>query len=72
MKNIKRDFRSNAFFQPPGSTFSEYGHVPYQIKRIDAYSIIVANILPADTPYPHPNRPWGGVKRSKLNFFRIW
>ena len=31
-------------------TFSEYGHVAYQIKADDAGSIMVANILPIDTP----------------------
>ena len=33
------------------STFSEHGHVAYQIKRSHKCSNIVANILPAD---PHP------------------
>ena len=32
------------------STFSEYGHVAYQIKADDAGSNMVANILPTDTP----------------------
>ena len=31
-------------------TFSEYGHVAYQIKADDAISNMVANILPTDTP----------------------
>ena len=31
-------------------TFSEYGHVAYQIKANDAGSNMVANILPTDTP----------------------
>ena len=31
-------------------TFSEYGHVAYQIKADDAGSNMVANILPTDTP----------------------
>ena len=31
-------------------TFSEYGHVVYQIKADDAGSNMVANILPTDTP----------------------
>ena len=32
--------------------FSEHGHVAYQIKENQAYSFVVANILPADTPDP--------------------
>ena len=31
-------------------TFSEYGHVAYQIKADDTGSNMVANILPTDTP----------------------
>ena len=31
-------------------TFSEYGHVAYQIKADDAGSNLVANTLPTDTP----------------------
>ena len=31
-------------------TFSEYGHVAYQIKGDDAGSNMVANILPTDPP----------------------
>ena len=31
-------------------TFSEYGHIAYQIKADDAGSNMVANILPTDTP----------------------
>ena len=38
-------------------TFSEYGHVAYQIKADDASSNMVANILPTDTL-----DPGGGVK----------
>ena len=30
--------------------FSEYGHVPYQIKADDAGNSMVANITPTDTP----------------------
>ena len=37
-------------------TFSEYGHVAYQIKADDAGSNMVANILPIDTP---STRGWG-------------
>ena len=31
-------------------TFSEYGHVAYQIKADDFNNNMVANILPTDTP----------------------
>ena len=31
-------------------TFSEYGHVAYQIKAHDFNNNMVANILPTDTP----------------------
>ena len=31
-------------------TFSEYGHVTYQIKADDFCSNMVANIMPTDTP----------------------
>ena len=46
------------------STFSEHGHVAYQIKENHKCSNMVANILPTD--------PGDGVNRSKLNFFRTW
>ena len=36
------------------SHFSEYGLIPYQIKGNHAYSIMEANILPADPPPPPP------------------
>ena len=45
-------------------TFSEYGHVAYQIKADDAGSNIVANILPTDTP---STRGWG--QKVKLYLF---
>ena len=32
------------------STFSEYGHVAYQIKGNEAYNNMLANILPFHTP----------------------
>ena len=35
----------------PNLTFSEYGHVAYQIKADNAGSNMVANILPTDTPW---------------------
>ena len=34
------------------STFSDHGHVTYQIKGYHESSNMVANILPADTPNP--------------------
>ena len=46
-------------------TFSEYGHVAYQIKADDAGSNMVANILPTDLPLTQG----GGVKRSNYIFF---
>ena len=49
------------------STFSEHGHVAYQIKDNHECSNMAANILPTDPPYPHPR---DGVSRSKFNFFQ--
>ena len=49
------------------STFSEHGHVAYQIKGNHKCSNMVANVLPADPTHPHD--PGVGVKRSKFNFF---
>ena len=46
------------------STFSEHGHVAYQIKWHHKSSNIITTILPTD----HIKR----VKRSKFNFFRTW
>ena len=56
MKQIKQDFS----FESHGSilwvdgcqksTYSEYGHVAYQIKRNEAYNNILANVLPLHTP----------------------
>ena len=50
------------------STFTEHGHVAYQIKENDKCSNIVANILPAD-PILTPD-PVVGVKRFKIQHFR--
>ena len=47
------------------STFSQHGHVAYQIKWNHECRNMVANILPADLP---PTIL--GIKRSKFNFFR--
>ena len=46
-------------------TFSEHGHVAYQTKGNPKFSNMVANILPAAPP-------GGGVKRTKLKFFKTW
>ena len=62
MKHIKQDFSLKARVKSPGVdlggggqgqnlTFSEYGHVAYQIKVDDTCSNMVANILPTDTPW---------------------
>ena len=56
MKHIKHDFRLKACVRPPGwtkgewskgqySTFSEHGHVAYQIKGNHEFSNMVANTL---------------------------
>ena len=61
MKHIKWDFSLNAWVQSSRvnigcgtkakiSLFSEYGHVPYQIKAEEGCSNMVANSLPTDTP----------------------
>ena len=67
MKYIKWDFSLKSVILSPfgglrgwgrgqNETFSEYGHVAYQIKAHDAGSNIVANILPTDTPL---TQGWG-------------
>ena len=50
------------------STFSDHGHVAYQIKENHDYSIMVANILHA---VPTTRDPLDGVNRLKFNFLRI-
>ena len=54
MKHIKSDFRLKAWVRAPCLTFSEYGHVAYQIKVENVCSNMVANILPTDTPSVNP------------------
>ena len=44
------------------SSFSENGHVAYQIKEDHEYSSMVANIFPAD---PYPPDPGVGINRSE-------
>ena len=51
------------------STFSEHGHVAYQIKGNNECSNMVANVLLANI-YPSTPPPAGWVKRSKFNFFK--
>ena len=46
------------------STFSEHGHVAYQINENHECSNVVANILPTEDPL-HPD-PVDGVTRSKF------
>ena len=45
-------------------TFSEYGHVAYEIKADDSGSNMVANILPTDTPLTQGV----GSKGQTINF----
>ena len=64
MKRIKREFLSKAWVLPwvdlgvwskgQISTFSEHGHIVYQIKGNHICNNVVANILPADPTHPHP------------------
>ena len=49
------------------STFSEHGHVGYQIKLNHERSKIVANILPTD---PSPARTFGWGKKVKIQNFQ--
>ena len=51
----------------PKLNFSEYGHVTYQIKADDAGSIMVANILPTDTPLTQGV----GSKRQIIYFLKV-
>ena len=48
------------------STFSEHGHVAYEIKGNHKCNNIVVNILPADPPsHPAPD-PEGDVNRAEM------
>ena len=74
MKHIKRDFSLKALVQvcwvdlgggaEAKIKLSEYGHVAYQIKADNAGRIMVANILPTDTPL---TQGWG--QKVKLYIF---
>ena len=48
------------------STFSEHGHVAYQIKENHAYSNMIANILPADHPSLSPTLGVGSIGQNSL------
>ena len=48
------------------STFSEHGHVAYQIKENHKCSNKVANILPSDAP----PRPWGWGQKVRIRLFQ--
>ena len=52
-----------------GSTFSEYGHVAYQIKANHEMQQLVSKYFACRPPLPDPGN---GVTRSKFNFFRTW
>ena len=56
-------------FNGQNSTFSEYGHVAYQINGSLECSKMVANILPADLPtHPPPPTVRGGVNGQNSAF----
>ena len=57
------------WFTRSKTTFSEHGHVTYQIKENHECSNMMANILLADPLAPDPG---DGVSRSKFNFSRTW
>ena len=66
MEHTKRDFLLKAWVCPAcvdlggqRQSFSDYGHVAYQIKGNDACINMVANILPVD-PLA---RLWSWIKR---------
>ena len=73
MKHVKQDFSFNPWVGSPGwtlgwdrgqrSTFSEYGHVAYEIKGNKLYNNIQANILPL-----HRLDPWMGQKVKTFLF----
>ena len=68
MKRIKQNFILKACLREWGggqnSTFSEYGHVAYQIKGNNTCSNMAANILPVDTP----STPGVGLKGRDIFF----
>ena len=67
MKHIKWDFSlgwAKAEGPRPNQTFSEYGHVAYQIQAYNVCSNMVANILPTYTPLTQ-----GLVSKGQTIFF---
>ena len=50
-------------------TFSEHGLASYQIKGNHKCSNMVANIIPADPPYPPPPT-LGWVQKVKIQLFQ--
>ena len=56
------------------STFSEHGHVAYQVKGNLESSNMVANVLPANTypsmPPPPPTPTWGWGQKVKIQLFK--
>ena len=53
------------------STFSEHGHVAYQIKWNHGCSNMAANILPSDPPI-NPKPLGAGSKGQNSTLFQIW
>ena len=53
------------------STFSEHGHVAYQIKWNHEMQQHGSNIFVRRSPHTHTLAP-DRVNRSKLSFFRTW
>ena len=49
------------------STFSEYGHVAYQIKRNESYNNMLANVLPLHTSLT----PGVGSKGQLFPFLKV-
>ena len=54
------------------STFSEHGHVAYQIKDNHECSNMVANILPSDHHTPTPPPPLRMGSSGEKSIFRTW
>ena len=50
MKHIRQDFIFGGVAEAHIKLCAKYSHVAYQIKGMDAYSYMVANTLPTDTP----------------------
>ena len=50
MKHIRQDFIFECVAEAKIKLFAKYNHVAYKINGMDAYSNMVTNSLPADTP----------------------